>query len=92
MRTLFRVTRSLPHLGLVPGDVLVFDPGGAHLYLRYQVITPDPGAVMAAEQAGDLVPLSDPPPAVVLRLVPGGVGSRGQVHPRAAAGGPPEAA
>jgi hypothetical protein len=77
MRYLYRASRDLPHLGLAPGDVLVWEPGGEYPYLRYHAVSPDPGAVLAAEQAGDLVPLNDPHrPAVVLRLIPGAAGSR----------------
>lgn len=91
MRYIWRAVRDIPHLHVAAGDYLVYEPGGPEPYRAVRPVTVDPGAVLFAEQAGDLTCLpSDETPAVRLRLIPGG--QTGRPGRRRVSGQPPDPA
>lgn len=54
-RYIWLAHKSVPHLHVTQGDYLIFDPAGPAVFMvQRQVPHPDFGALMAAEEAGDL--------------------------------------
>lgn len=52
---IFIAVRPVYRLGILPGDRIVFDSNGPHLFTRYRpVAIPNPGAVLLAVEEGDL--------------------------------------
>lgn len=68
-RLVWRVVRPVHYLGVVPGDVLIYDPAMPHPWQVLHPVLVDPGAVMGAEEAGALEPIPPSADAVTLQLV-----------------------
>jgi hypothetical protein len=64
MRLAWQCRTAVPHLHIVPGDILVYQPANRHYpYMVCRPVTVDPGAIMGAEYRGELEPLHATPAA-----------------------------
>lgn len=60
-----RVTRNLPELGLVAGDVVLYDPSNLREpYTLYRAIPLDPGAILHQLNEGTIAPVDIMPSSV----------------------------
>lgn len=83
-RLIWRVLRPVHYLGVVPGDVLIYDPAMPHPWQVLRPLLVDPGAVMGAEDAGALEAIPPSGDAVTLQLVRSEPPHRPPARPRAA--------
>lgn len=59
MKLVWRCAKTVPHLHIAPGDLLVYQPDNRRYpYMVCRPVKVDPGAIMAAEFAGDIAPFS----------------------------------